>query len=80
MPAGAGGATDPEGGAVPQAGNISICCYCGAINVFTDNLRLRAPSEAELQNLQADPDTWQQILTYQAILAKVRRERRAKYN
>ncbi len=39
----------------PDAGDIGICFYCGAVNIYTDDLQLRSPTPDELAVLQQNP-------------------------
>jgi hypothetical protein len=39
----------------PADGDVSICTYCGKINMFENNL-LRKPTEQELEIIENDPD------------------------
>lgn len=41
--------------AVPHDGDYSLCAYCGAWSVF-DGAGLRAPTPAEIAEIEADPD------------------------
>ena len=59
-----GGAINATGTSAPDAGSLSICAYCGAVSVFTDDRLLREPSEEELEAIKAS-DAW-------AIVEKVR--------
>lgn len=36
---------------VPTPGAISLCLYCGAVGIFGDELVLRPPTEAELDEM-----------------------------
>jgi hypothetical protein len=40
----------------PKPGHISICFYCGHYSVFDENLKLRAPTEAEMLEIISDPE------------------------
>lgn len=39
------------GDPVPEPGAVSLCLYCGAVGVFADDMRLRPPTEPELDEL-----------------------------
>jgi hypothetical protein len=47
-------ATAMEDGNHVEAGAVSLCLYCGAVAYFTDELALRPPTEAELDELGQD--------------------------
>jgi hypothetical protein len=55
--------TGPIGGSPepPTPGTVTVCMGCGAVAVFTDDLRLRLPTPAEWQGLRADADAWATI-------------------
>lgn len=36
-----------EGDITPDPGDMSVCIYCGSLNVFSDNLTLRKPTVEE---------------------------------
>lgn len=38
----------------PSPGAVSLCLYCGAVAFFEADLRLRAPTEEELNELSKD--------------------------
>ena len=44
-------ARDPR----PRPGDFSVCAYCQYLMIFGDDLKLRAPSFAELSELAHDP-------------------------
>ena len=46
----------PNEGAKPESGAVSLCLYCGAIAVFAEELALRPPTEAELNDMEKDRD------------------------
>lgn len=46
-------ATSTEPGKVPEPGSVSICAYCGEINLFDEDLILRRLTLAELTELQS---------------------------
>ncbi len=54
----------------PEPGNITFCLYCGAVNVFDDELQLREPTQADLQIVEASPEmvsARRRILQYLAL-------------
>lgn len=61
------GATDPVGDATPSSGDITVCLYCGHILVFTDDLRLRNPTDEEIHEIAGDV----RILAIQRARAKL---------
>lgn len=61
-------ATDVERSkAVPEAGDITVCLYCGGLGVFIDGTHgKRRPTPAELYELSADPRVqWAVLATRQ---------------
>jgi hypothetical protein len=44
-------ASPVEGQAVPSEGAVSLCLYCGAVAIFEEDLKLRAPTEEELDEI-----------------------------
>jgi hypothetical protein len=40
---------------VPEPGDTTLCIGCGAVNVFTDDLTLRAPTDEEMSAALAEP-------------------------
>ncbi|MDQ4121692.1 MAG: hypothetical protein M3209_09630 [Acidobacteriota bacterium] len=63
---------------MPNEGDVSICAACGQISVFDSELKLRAATESEIQNLKIDcPDIWQ-VMT--GISAAFRAKRAMKNN
>lgn len=55
---------DACGGArAPHEGDISVCAYCGAVQAFGADLRLRGLFEHEVEELAADEE----------LLTKIRR-------
>ncbi len=55
-----------EAGAVPSAGDVSICMKCQGISVFGEGMIRRPPTEAELLEMPLD-----EISRYQRALSKV---------
>lgn len=45
-------ATCVEGEHSPSPGDVSVCLYCAAILIFTDELETRLPTEREMIDLQ----------------------------
>ena len=45
--------TRPDCAVTP--GGVSVCLYCGAVAMFTQDLRLRALTEAEAASVEDDP-------------------------
>lgn len=39
----------------PKPGDVTLCIYCAAILVFTDDLRVRLPKEEESNEFANDP-------------------------
>jgi hypothetical protein len=49
-------AFDPaHGGRMPSSGDATICCDCGHVMIFNNELRLREPNADEWRSLDADP-------------------------
>jgi len=61
-------------GEEPEVGSASICSECGYIAIFDENLKLRDPTEAELEEIKKEPVV-QQLL---ALMENVNRFRREK--
>jgi len=40
----------------PEPGDFTLCAYCGSLNVFTDNLALRPPTDEELLEAAKDSE------------------------
>lgn len=40
----------------PSPGDISVCAHCGHVTVFDDNLKLRAPTDAEVIDIAGNPE------------------------
>lgn len=49
-------ASSLDGDHAPEPGAVSMCMYCGAIAYFGDDMRLEKPTEAMLDELQADTE------------------------
>jgi hypothetical protein len=47
-------ATGVIGADTPGAGDVSICAYCGTVALFDSDLRLRPPTEDEIDALLGD--------------------------
>jgi hypothetical protein len=59
---------------VPQPGAISICGYCGGINIFGENRRFLPPDPAEEQRIleelkRVQPDTYALLIAMQQQFA-----------
>ena len=39
---------------LPKSGDFSICIECGHLAVFTDDLQLREPNDAEIKSVAGD--------------------------
>lgn len=61
-------------GYVPEPGAISICAYCGAVAVFTEQLAKRAATEDEIVEFEANSIEFRQT---RALLARMRQASRA---
>jgi hypothetical protein len=49
-------------GAKPRAGDWTVCSYCGAILVFGADLKIRRPTDGELQEFQRrQPDSFELV-------------------
>jgi hypothetical protein len=59
------GATAVGADATPNPGDITVCLACGHIMAFTDDLTLRAPTDAEAYEVAGD----QRILAIQRARA-----------
>jgi hypothetical protein len=46
--------TDRE--SAPTPGSLSVCAYCSAVSMFDENLKLRPLTEAEVEEIFADPE------------------------
>jgi len=40
----------------PEPGNVSLCVYCLAVGLYTDDLQLRRATPEELKGIMADPE------------------------
>src|SRR5262252_2217928 len=49
------GAAAASGDAKPRPDDFSICFYCGHYAVFDQDLRLREPTQAEIEKMVFDP-------------------------
>jgi hypothetical protein len=47
-------ATGHDGQGIPEAGDISVCFYCGTVLQFGENLTVHVASNATLQELPED--------------------------
>lgn len=57
------------GPVVPKAGDVSICIYCSAINVFNADRTIRPATDEEMREFAGDP----RIKAYLAAVAESRR-------
>lgn len=44
-----------SGQAKPAPGDVTVCIGCGNVSVFTEKLKLRKPTAAELKEITEDP-------------------------
>lgn len=42
----------------PRPGDVSVCLKCAGINIYRDDLTLRAATGADLDKLSAHKETW----------------------
>ena len=45
----------------PSAGDVSVCGSCGAIRVFSADLKLEKPSYAQLIRIKKDRRAWAEL-------------------
>jgi hypothetical protein len=50
----------------PDPGSVSICWYCASVSIFTDELELRAPTDAEMTLMMQDEQIWRIVLSIRA--------------
>ncbi|HEX8564108.1 MAG TPA: hypothetical protein VF648_00470 [Pyrinomonadaceae bacterium] len=63
---------------MPHEGDVSICAECGQLTAFDSELKLRAVTEPEIENLRINcPDIWQVV---QQISSAFRAKRAMKNN
>jgi hypothetical protein len=62
------GFTGPRG-AMPEAGSLSICVYCGAVGVFTDT-GIRKPTALEGVRIAADSSISNMVRTVKQAAAR----------
>lgn len=53
----------------PRPGDFAVCLYCGAINAYRDDLKLRPITETEHQYIRRDPRL-KEVLRYAELAAK----------
>lgn len=54
---------------LPAAGDVSVCAYCTAVSVFTGSgLAVRVPTQAELEEILAEPDTADAVLAVRSTI------------
>lgn len=59
----ASGSTDGSG-VLPQPGDLVLCIRCGAVMKHADDMTLRGMSDAEMDELQADTETMNDLAKY----------------
>lgn len=64
------GAMNVDGPNAPDPGDVTVCLYCAGLAVFTDNLGLRFPTDAELERWTVNPDVTR---VRSAVLEVIRR-------
>lgn len=69
---GATGIQDPRNR--PSGGMLSICMYCGGLAMYQDDLSLRALTDDEMAELQADEKVWRQVTVARKAIEKVKLE------
>jgi len=59
------GAAPVDGGTYsPKKDDISLCMYCGSINLFNDDLTIRPiPSELLLEIKKNEPETYETLMS-----------------
>jgi hypothetical protein len=45
-----------NGGRAPEPGDFSICCYCHHLQVFSDNMKFRNPTDREMTKIAGNPE------------------------
>ena len=56
-------------GAKPSEGDVSVCFYCGALLIFTNDLRQRLMGRDELKQLEEEyPDAWVELMKYRDLI------------
>lgn len=63
-------ASSPEG-ATPDPGDITICMHCAGLLVFTDDMRLRTATNAEIAELPRSAAL--KVRTYQTAVENLHR-------
>lgn len=64
-------ATTPlDGGALPKDGDVSICLNCGAILIFTAELKMRAATDQEVAEIMRDKQTASMIQRAQSYIRR----------
>ena len=56
----------------PKAGDYAVCLYCGALNRYTDGLKLAPVDRTERRKLQRDPRMGELIAIIEKIAAAKR--------
>lgn len=54
----------------PVPGNISLCKYCLELSCYDENMQLEKLQPEALEQIKADPATWEQIELYKRIFKK----------
>ena len=65
------GATTWDTESAPQAGDATVCCYCGHLMIFGDDLALRQPNDDEIVALAGD----KRLLMAQKVTAAIREKK-----
>jgi hypothetical protein len=52
----------------PVAGDASVCWHCGALLIFGEDLRLRAPTKRERREVERMPEMREAVRMVQAAL------------
>lgn len=73
-------AVSANGEARPEGGSLTLCADCGALNIYTERLTLRAPSAAEIKPLRQDAHLWRFISDTQHNIRLAARQRSARLN
>lgn len=60
--------------AVPSSGDVSLCIECGAINIFADDMTLRAPTDTEALEVEENPQQMILVRQVRNALARIRQQ------
>ena len=76
------GATELSGDeATPQAGDFSICLYCGTILEYEEGFFLHVASDESLSRLNsAEPEVYQQMMQVQIVIKRMILKKKAEMN